>query len=293
MTLSLAGLDYVRHVAAAGSYAEAARRAGVSQPAVAQQIKRIETRFGVKLFLRRHGRLVPTPVCTSLCDSAERVARERTAAERLLTRHTLIESGEISIGLGNMMPGMAIISHFSKAYPSVRLRVESGSHERITRLVLNREVDVGILPDVPPDSRFRRKVLIRNEVMAIVPLTHRWADRAEVAAADLIGERLIFRARGSSTQRAADRLFARLGLVPEPFLTLDSRDGVYEAVANGLGVGFIWRHGTGRVDGVRRLRIAEMTAASEEFAFALVGEGSDLIAAFFDSAAAWRARQGD
>ena len=71
-------------------------------------------------------------------------------------------------------------------------------------------------------------------------------------------EPLIFRASGSSTQRAVDRMFSRAGLDPQPFLTLDARDGLYEAVVNGLGIGFLWRESTSRTDGVARLAIAEM-----------------------------------
>lgn len=292
MALSLAGLEYLRHVADAGSFAAAARRTGVSQPAVSQHVKRLEKQYGVKLFTRSHGRLVPTPLCNSLCSFAERVMEERVTAERLLRRHSSMEAGEITLGLGNMMPGMAVISAFHRSYPSIRLRVETGSHERVTRLVLTQEVDVGILPDVPPDPRFRRERLVGNEVLAIVPLTHPMAARAQVGAAELAREKLIFRTRGSSTQRAVERMFRRAGGVPDPFLTLDTRDGVYEAVAQGMGIGFIWKNGTGRTDSVHRVRIAEMSTASEEIAFSLADLDSDVVGAFFRLVRTWRREGG-
>jgi DNA-binding transcriptional LysR family regulator len=80
-----------------------------------------------------------------------------------------------------------------------------------------------------------------------------------------------------------DRAFRRAGLEPVPFLVLDTRDGVYEAVANGLGTGFMWRYGTGRADAVRRLRLAEGTR-HDEVAFALAAESGPLIEEFLATA---------
>lgn len=53
-------LEYLRWVVETGSYAEAARRAGVSQPAVTQAIQALEREWGVALFSRSGRGKVPT-----------------------------------------------------------------------------------------------------------------------------------------------------------------------------------------------------------------------------------------
>lgn len=58
-------------------------------------------------------------------------------------------------------------------------------------------------------------------------------------AQDLMTERLIFRSEGSSTQKVVDRYFRGNDVTPAAYLMLNTRDGVYEAVANGMGVGFV------------------------------------------------------
>jgi len=290
MDLTFARLDAVRHVAHSGSFAAAARAIGVSQPAVSQHIRDLEARYGVRLFVRDRGRLSPTPLCIELCDMAERISEERLEAERLLTRRTSLANGEIVVGLGNAMPGMAVIADFHRAHPGVTLRVETGSHDKITRAVLSHEVDVGILPHVPEDSRFRRAELVPNAVIAIAPPDHPLARRDSVSADELRREALIFRARGSSTQRVVDRMFAKAGKVPNPFLTLDTRDGLYEAVVNGLGIGFIWKFGTSRTDGVKRLTIEDLSRSYDEIAFALKDSTSRVVEAFFGAATFWRDR---
>ncbi|MCY6382167.1 LysR substrate-binding domain-containing protein [Hoeflea prorocentri] len=288
MDLTFARLDAVRHVAHAGSFAAAARAIGISQPAVSQHVRDLEASYGVRLFVRNHGKLFPTQLCNELCDMAERISAERLEAERLLTRRTSLADGQIIVGLGNAMPGMAVVAEFHRTHPGVTLRVETGPHDKITRAVLSHEVDVGILPNVREDNRFRRAALAPNQVVAIAPPNHPLARKDVVSAAELQNEALIFRARGSSTQRVVDRMFAALPEPPTPLLTLDTRDGLYEAVVNGLGIGFIWKFATSRTDGVQRLAISDLSGAYDEIAFSLKDSKSRVVDAFFGSATFWR-----
>lgn len=282
MTLSTSRLNAIRAVAEGGSYAGAARLLGVTQPNISSQVRALETEFGVQLFIRESGQLRPTTLCLKLCDLAERAAEARDEAERLLLSRLSLREGRIAIGLGNAMPGMAVIAAFHPAYPSVKLDVETGSHQRIVRAVLTHECDIGVLPDVPSDQRYRRIEIAYSEVIAIVPTTHPLAQATQVTAAELEREPLIFRASGSPTQRAVGGMFARANLSPLPFLTLDARDGLYEAVVNGLGVGFMWRASTSRTDGVVRLPIVEMRGlAAHEAVFNLKETQNPIIEAFF------------
>jgi len=268
-------------VADSGSYAAAARQMGVTQPGISQQVRKLEEDYGVVLFVREAGRLRPTPLCERLCDAAERVISEFTTAKQMLSRHGALAKGELSVGLGNAMPGMSVIAAFNKAYPHVALQVTTGSHDKIMRQVVNHTVDVGILPEVPKDGRFRRKTLLCNHVVAIVSLSHPLAQANEVGCEDLLRHRLIFRTPGSSTQKVLDRFFRRNGLAPEPFLTLDTRDGVYEAVVNGMGVGFVWRTGTGRNDDVKQLKLLGADTSSAEVVFAPVERKMETLNALF------------
>lgn len=288
MALSLTRIRAVNAVATAGSYAGAARLLGISQPAVSQHIHGVEDEFGVKLFQRRNGLFHPTPLCSELCDIAERMAEAENAAARILNRQNTLLNGRISIGLGNSMPGMALIAMFNKRHPGIAISVETGSFEEITKAVITRRVDIGVLPNVPDDGRFRRELLVRQQVVAIVHPDSDLADRGNLTCHQLMEAPLIFRIKGSSTQRVVDRAFRAAGFEPTPLLSLDTRDGVYEAVANGMGVGFMWREGTGRTDGIRRIPVAEMNKAYDEVVFMPQDEDGLLGRAFFATARAFR-----
>ena len=54
-------------------------------------------------------------------------------------------------------------------------------------------------------------------------------------------------------------------------------------VANGLGVGFLWRHGTSRRDGARRVPVAEIDAPYEEVVFRRADQANPIVDMFFDA----------
>lgn len=284
MTLSIPALQALRSVAETGSFAAAARQLGLTAPGVSQHVHGLEKTYEVQLFTRSNGELLATPLCERVCNSADRMLLEQKSLERMLRNHGSLKNGELSIGLGNAMPGMALVAAFKKNFPYVSLNVTTGSFQKIMRAVLDQSVDVGILPNVMKDNRFRRKVLLVNHVVAIAHPQNPLAWRSKATAKELMDERLIFRADGSSTQKVVDRYFRDHGLIPSAYLTLDTRDGVYEAVANGMGVGFVWKTSTGRGDDVAQVTLIGGSKISEEVVFAPTERNMQTLDAFFNLA---------
>lgn len=282
--LSPARLRAIVTVAEQGSFAAAGRRLGVSHAAVSQQIREMEAAHGIRLFDRAGGVLRPTPVCQELTEIGQRILAAEQDAARVLERRDSHGKPRLRLGLGNSMPGIAIAGRMLAQHPGLSIGVVTGSHQEILSAVLRREVEVAVLPDVPADARFRRVPVVVQEVVAIVATGGPWAGRERVTLAELAAGPLVFRSRGSSTQKVVDRAFRRAGLAPEPRLTADTRDAVYEAVAAGIGAGFMWRHGTQRIDTVQRVAIADLSALSEEAAFALADERNQMVDLFLATA---------
>ena len=289
--LTPARLRALLQVVEEGSFSGAARRLGLSHTAVAQQIRELEAERGIRLFDRVDGSLRPTPLCRELCEIGERIREAERDAERILARRDAEGRDRLRVGLGNSMPGIALIGQVIASYRTLSVSVVSGSHQDILSAVLRREVDVGILPDVPEDPRLRRVILLRQEVVAIVAADRQQLVGETTTLAELAERPLIFRSRGASTQRVVDRTFRRAGLAPAPVLTVDSRDTVYEAVAIGVGIGFMWRYGTHRADAVRRIRVPELQPGAEEVVFALDDERNPVVDLVFSTASLWALRK--
>jgi hypothetical protein len=83
-------------------------------------------------------------------------------------------------------------------------------------------------------------------------------------------------------QKDDDRVKAA-GLQPRPVIVLDTRDGVFEAVANEFGIGFMWEHGSSRTDKIVKIDVPEVATQLPEHIFCLVGKRDKLVELFFQS----------
>ncbi len=280
MQLSVSRMRALNAVIETGGFSSAARKLGVSQPAITQSIRDIEREAGVTLFERRGRDLVPTALCSEIYRLTAEAIRCGAEAIRLLERHGELGLGEFRIGLGNSMPGMALIREFRRRCPGVQVKVELGSWSQIVEAVSERRVDVAVLPNVPDDGRFARTTCLLQDVVAIVATESPLAALAQVSCKELIRHPLIFRTAQSSTQHVVDAGFRAAGLAPMPSMVLDTRDGVYEAAANGLGVGFMWQYGSSRTDSVCRLRVLDFRQGHPEHIFHLAGQVGPLVELF-------------
>ena len=284
MSLTTSRVRALNAVLDEGSYSAAARRLGLSQPAISQAVQDLERAYGVTLFQRRGRQLVPTDLCLELSDITAGIQRLENDASHILSRGEKIEAGLLRIGLGSLMPGMSIIGAFQKRFPKIQVEVEYAMHAEIIDAILEQRVDIGVLPNVPKDGRFTKQTYLTQDVVALVPLGHRLASQTSVSINEFASEKLIFQKKGSATQRIVDAAFRKASIHVRPVLLLETGSEVFEAVANGLGLGFMWRHGTTRQDGARRLSINEIDATHEEAIFRRSDTKNTLVDLFFVTA---------
>ncbi len=158
-----------------------------------------------------------------------------------------------------------------------------GSWVQIVEAVADDRVDLGVLPDVPKDGRFEREVCLHQSVVAIVHRDDPLAERAEVTCQELGEFPLIHRTSRSSTQRVIDTAFRKSGIAVKPKAIVDTRDGVVEAVANRIGIGFMWEHACSRTDVIRRVRVKELEQRVPEHVFCKAVNHDALVKLFFKS----------
>jgi DNA-binding transcriptional LysR family regulator len=223
---------------------------------------------------------VATALCRQLYAATNRIEAMEADAVAILEQREELAGGELRVGLGNSMPGMALISSFRGLYPKIQIRVEIGNWSDIVAAVIDRRVDVAVLPEVPQDRRFRSEVCLSQRVVAICHPAHP-LNRCQVPISELTQYPLVFRTGSSSTQRVVDKAFRAAGLRPEPAILVNTREGMLEAVANQLGIGFIWEHGSSRIDRIAKVVVSEMDVELPEYIFSLAGARGKLVELFF------------
>lgn len=95
----------------------------------------------------------------------------------------------------------------------------------------------------PSSSRqFRRDDYASEDGALIVPAGHPWTGREDVAPDDLYGPAVVMRERGARSRAALEGELARHGIDLARLriaMELGSTEAIKQAVASGLGVGFV------------------------------------------------------
>jgi LysR family hydrogen peroxide-inducible transcriptional activator len=146
--LSLRDLEYAQAVAALRHFGRAAERCGVSQPALSEQISKLEAILGTPLFERTKRRVAPTQTGTALLVQIERVMLE---ARHLLTLshgpHDGV-SGEIALGaIETLGPYYLpfLLRLLRQERPDVSLRLTEGRTARLIDRLLDGSLDLLLL----------------------------------------------------------------------------------------------------------------------------------------------------
>lgn len=232
-------------IAKRGSVTQAARALKVSQPAITQQIRRLEADFGVSLLERVGDKLRLTEAGERFQRFAEKVVGDYQDLRRELLSTPSALRGSLRLG-ASTIPGEfvvpRILARFKELHPRVEASVAiAGTAEVVDRLI-NGEFEVGFIGAVVEMPNLVISKLVDDELALIVYPEHPFARRRSIRFAELVGQPLILRESGSGTMRSLQQALSERGLeLPREnvVMTLGSSRAVASAVASGLGIGFV------------------------------------------------------
>jgi DNA-binding transcriptional LysR family regulator len=192
-TVELRQLRYFVAVAEELSFTRAARRLGMAQPPLSQQIRRLEQLVGSPLFQRR-----PSVALTEAGGVLLATAR-RTLAQLALGVDTAGRvgrgvAGRLTVGFASSVVFTALpqaFRAFSARYPEVELELkEMHSGAQLAALRAG-TIDVGLLRESPSDGELVTETVLREPFVAVLPQRHRLAAKARVAPQQLAKEDFI------------------------------------------------------------------------------------------------------
>jgi LysR family cyn operon transcriptional activator len=192
--LEIRHLRYFLAVAEAGSFSRAADRLGISQPAISQQMRDLETALRVSLFQRRGKRILLTSAGLIFQEHARVILRQLENFLQDLGSEQGELRGALHVGVVPilnvaLMPDL--LGLFAAKYPGISLTLEEISSTEIETALEEGQMDVGLgfLTRHSPNLRYER--LGTDEFALIVSEAHPWSNRRVIELSELHQQRML------------------------------------------------------------------------------------------------------
>ncbi len=226
-----------------GSFSRAAQMNYVSQSAVSQQLKALETRYGCVLVERgAHRRAVLTDAgrvfyadCKDLLERFQRLEdrlRDRSAPIGGTVRVATV----YSVGLHALPP---YLTQFLKACPQVKVHVEYSRTNRICDALVHDLLDIGIIALPVPTAAVTVIPWREERLVLVCPPGHRLARKRQIGLDLLQGEPFIAFERDIPTRKTVDRLLRAHGVAVRTVMEFDNIETIKRSIEVGSGVSIL------------------------------------------------------
>lgn len=240
--INLRQIEAFRAVMIHKTVTRAAQTLYISQPAVSRLIADLEYYIGFELFLRRKGRLVPTPEALAFYEEVERsfVGLERITDTARDIRE--FRSGRLFICA---MPALSIsllpdiVHRFSQRYPAVSISLQAHSSKRVVEWVSTQQCDVGFIGLSFEDPGVEERTMIEAPLKLVMLPDHPLAAKQRVRASDLADEPFISVGQFLDVRPEIDRVFAEAGVKRDLRLETQLSSVACEMVLAGAGISLI------------------------------------------------------
>ncbi len=237
--MQLESLKMFCDVVETGSFSRAAQLNHVTQSAVSQQIRSLETRYEQKLLSRSARQVTPTPAGERLFRGCKEILSRFSEVEQEIREQakevagTTSVSSIYSVGLHELQ---SIQRTLLKTHPKVNMRLNYRRSDQVYDDVILGAAEIGIV--AYPQPRAGVDVFPwRNDKLAVVCTpTHPLAQKAKVSLTALSGLPFIAFDREAPTRKAIDKLFRDKHLELNPVMEIDNVETIKRAVELGIGI---------------------------------------------------------
>jgi DNA-binding transcriptional LysR family regulator len=247
--MELGQLRYLVALAEERHFTRAAAREHIAQPALSQQIRRLEDEVGLALVERTTRRVAVTDAGEVLVARARRILAELEAAHTELQALRGIAIGHVSVGAMHTMGPVdlsLVLAIFHSRHPAVELTVREESSEDLAEMLRVDELDLAFLSVTEriESHGLGLHLLLSEELVVILPPTHPLGQRSGVRIAELAGEQFISYREGARLRELLNHAAREADFDPQVMLESNESRRIRRLVARGMGVAILPRSDT-------------------------------------------------
>lgn len=170
--VDLRQLRYFAQIVESGSLSKASRQLFIAQPALSQQLSKLESEVGRPLLNRSSRGVAPTDNGLALYHHARFMLRQLDQALSIARQESKSVQGMVSVGLpGTTVSamGLPLVRRIRERYPSILLNVVEGMSGHLGHMMRLGQLDLAVLfsSDVAPDVAV--EPLLEEELFVMLP----------------------------------------------------------------------------------------------------------------------------
>jgi DNA-binding transcriptional LysR family regulator len=282
--MELRHLRYFVAVAEELHFRRAAERLHVAQPAVSEQIRKLEDELGVRLLERTQRRVSLTQAGAAMLEEARRVLHQADIAQAAARNARDHATSRLRVGyLPDSLPGSIsrALQQLSTDAPLVQTRLETGSNLRLIESVRAQQLDAAVVALPAPVNGLQVTSLGAQRAVLALPVVHPCAVEPEISLRRLAPDRLVVMPRETNPAfyNAATAICREAGLSPTLIEVDEPRiEHALLAVASGAGMALLPESATDRF-AAPGIRFVPLEGAPSAFESAVVTRaGTDSLA---------------
>lgn len=239
--LSLRHILVFNSVAKTLNMSRSAKELHITQPAVTQTIKDIESKFSTKLFVKKGRNIYLTQEGRDFYLYTQRVVNLLKDAQMCLESFKDLNRGLVRVGasttIGNyLLP--ELIKTFNDKYKNIKIITFIGNTRDIIKKLELYDIDLGLIEGLPQsdEGNIKATKFMEDELVFICSSKHPLGERQNISIKEIEHESFISRERGSGTRQIIETELGKMGIHLNVLYEFNNSEAIKNAVLNNLGI---------------------------------------------------------
>ena len=238
--MDLRQLRYFTQIVESGSLAKASRQLYIAQPALSQQLAKLEDEVGKPLLIRSPRGVSPTENGQALYHHAQFILRQLEQALSIARQESAEVRGMVSVGLpATTMSalGQPLVTRIHRKYPGILLNVVEGMSGHLSQMMRSGQLDMAILFTASAAPDLAKTPLIEEELFVMMPSSSKLVPkrRSRITLAQACELPLILPTSSHGLRQRIANEFEVRNLTPHVVAEIDSLSLLMNCVEDGMG----------------------------------------------------------
>lgn len=252
------------NVAIHGGFSRAAEALRLTQPAISDQVRKLEAEYDIRLFDRQRKQVRLTDAGKKLLEITYRLFEVEQQALDYLSESQTLRTGQLNIVADAAHHILHVLTPFRRNNPGVFVSVHVGNTETVVERLQSYEADIGVVGDAPNNREFETVRLNSSPMVAFCARKSPLAKARSITFQDLSRHPLVLREPGSKTRAKLEQEARRHGVDLAVSIEAEGREAVREIVAAGDGVGVVSEAEFGQDSRLVKIPISDSAMTMDE-----------------------------